>query len=41
MKWLQHLEFDNPVAQETFDEYVIQLNEANARLKRYDERIEK
>jgi hypothetical protein len=23
MKWLQHLEFDNPVAQETFDEYVI------------------
>jgi hypothetical protein len=41
MKWLQHLEFDNPVAQEAFDEYVIQLNEANARLKRYDERIEK
>ena len=41
MKWLQHLEFENPVAQEAFDEYVIQLNEANARLKRYDERIEK
>ena len=41
MKWLQHLEFEDPIAQEAFDEYVIQLNEANARLKRYDERIEK
>lgn len=41
MKWLQHLKFEDPIAQEAFDEYVIQLNEANARLKRYDERIEK
>ncbi len=41
MKWLQHLEFENPIAQEAFDEYIIQLNEANARLKRYDERIGK
>jgi hypothetical protein len=30
MKWLQHLEFENLIAQEAFDEYVIQLNEANA-----------
>ena len=41
MNWLQHLKFENIVAQEAFDEYVIQLNEANVRLKRYDERIEK
>ncbi len=40
MKWLQHLVFENPAAQEAFDEYVIQLNEANARLKRYDKKIE-
>ena len=39
-KWLQQLQFEDPVAQEAFDEYVIQLNEANARLKRYDEKIE-
>ena len=40
MKWLQHLKFENVSAQEAFDEYVIQLNEANERLKRYDKRIE-
>ena len=34
MKWLQHLEFENPIAQEAFDEYVAQLNEANARAVR-------
>ena len=39
-KWLQRLQFEDPIAQEAFDEYVIQLNEANARLKRYDEKIE-
>ena len=41
MKWLQHLKFENAIIQEAFDEYVIQLNEAEARLKRYDEQIEK
>ena len=39
-KWLQQLRFEEPIAQEAFDEYVIQLNEANARLKRYDAKIE-
>ena len=39
-KWLQRLQFEDPIAQEAFDEYVIQLNEANARLKRYDAKIE-
>ena len=39
-KWLQRLQFEDPIAQEAFDEYVIQLNEANARLERYDAKIE-
>lgn len=41
MKWLQHLKFENEIAQEAFDEYVIQLNEAIERVKRYDAKIEK
>lgn len=40
MEWLRKLKVENEFLQETLDEYVAQLDEANTKLKRYDQRIE-
>lgn len=40
MVWLHHLKFENSILQEALDEYLAQLEDGLAKLKRYDQKIE-
>ena len=39
-RWLKEISFEQPYLQEAFDEYVISVNELEARLKRIENRLE-
>ena len=38
--WLKKLDFGNPLLRETLDEYLLSLEQAEEKIKRYDKRIE-